>query len=123
MLDTTPNNQFTLDLVITHLLNEESCRTMVDMDNICNNNILYAKGKEGKRNFSCYQCRKRGHLHSKCPNKTYNNLSSSDDSLKSEGDQRMRMKAEQKEKKKKKEQEKLVAEVAAAAFAMYAPSD
>ena len=94
---------------------------MVDMDNMCNNNILYAKGKEGKRNFSCYRCRKRGHLHSECPNKTYDTSSSSDDSLKSEGDQRMRMKVEWKEKKK--EREKLVAEVAAAAFAMYAPSD
>ena len=61
-------------------------------------------------------------MNSKCPNKTYNTLSSSDDSSKSEGDQRTRMKAEWKEKKKK-EWEKLVAEVAAAAFAMYAPSD
>ena len=122
MLDATPNNQFTIDLIITCLLNEESHQTTVDMDNMCNNNILYAKGKEGKRNFSCYQCGKRGHLHSKCPNKTYDASSSSDDSSKSVGDQRMRMKAEQKEKKKK-EWEKLVAEVAAAAFAMYAPSD
>ena len=54
MLDATPDNQFTLDLVITHPLNEESCQTMVDMDNMCNDNLLYAKGKEGKRNFSCY---------------------------------------------------------------------
>ena len=50
-LDATPNNQFTLDLIITCLLNEESYQTMVDMDNMCNNNTLYAKGKEGKRNF------------------------------------------------------------------------
>ena len=66
---------------------------------------------------------KKGHLCSECPNKTYEDLSSSDDSSKSEGDQRTRMKMEQKEKKKKKEWVKLVTEVAAAAFAMYAPSD
>ena len=54
MLDTPPDNQFTLDLVITHLLNEESHQKMVDMDNMCNDNILYAKGKDGKRNISCY---------------------------------------------------------------------
>ena len=53
-LDATPNNQFTLDLIITHLLNEESRQVMVDMDNMHNDNILYAKGKEGKRNFSHY---------------------------------------------------------------------
>ena len=52
MLDTTPDNQFTLDLVITCLLNEESHETMVDMDNMHNDNILYEKGKERKGTFS-----------------------------------------------------------------------
>jgi len=95
---------------------------IVDSDGMRNDNVLYAKGKEGKRNFSCYQCGKWGHMHSKCPNKTHNDLSSSDDSSKSKQDQKTRTKAEWKERKKK-EWEKLVAEVAAAAFAMYALSD
>ena len=51
-LDTTPDNQFTLDLIVTCLLNEESCQMMVDMDNMHNDNILYGKGKERKGTFS-----------------------------------------------------------------------
>ena len=59
-LDATPDNQFTLDLIITCLLNEESSQMMVDMDNICNNNILYAKGKEGKGTFPVTDAEKGG---------------------------------------------------------------
>ena len=122
MLDVTPNNQVTLELVITHVLNEESHQMMVDMDSMCNNSIICVIGKEGKRNLSCYWCGKGGHLHSECPNKTHNDLSSRNDSWKSEWDQKIGMKAEWSEKKKK-EWEKLVNEVTTAVFTMYAPSD
>ena len=63
-LDATPDGELTLDLVIAHLLNEESHQHMTS--SIEEGAALYAGRKDQKLNVTCHQCGKRGHRKANC---------------------------------------------------------